>query len=292
MKNKKQFPRYHELMNPLLEALHELGGSGSIEEIAQKVADLSDLPEDILNIPHNPEKSSQTEIEYRLAWARTYLKKYGILDNSDRGVWVIVPEKRHVKSVDPLAVTKAIRDEHKKNRKEAVEKEQNLDDEPEMEILGEAESWRSTLHHLLIHEMSPEAFERLSKRILRESGFVQVEVTGRSGDGGIDGKGIMRLSGLLSFHVIFQCKKYKGTVTASEIRDFRGAMIGRADKGLFITTGTFTRDAVKEATRDGAPPIDLVDGDQLADKLKELGLGIKKEMVEKISVDAEWFESI
>jgi restriction system protein len=292
MKNKKQFPRYHELMNPLLEALHELGGSGSIEEIAQKVADLSDLPEDILNIPHNPEKSSQTEIEYRLAWARTYLKKYGILDNSDRGVWVIVPEKRHVKSVDPSAVTKAIRDEHKKNRKEAVEKEQNLDDEPEMEILGEAESWRSTLHHLLIHEMSPEAFERLSKRILRESGFVQVEVTGRSGDGGIDGKGIMRLSGLLSFHVIFQCKKYKGTVTASEIRDFRGAMIGRADKGLFITTGTFTRDAVKEATRDGAPPIDLVDGDQLADKLKELGLGIKKEMVEKISVDAEWFESI
>ncbi len=97
----------------------------------------------------------------------------------------------------------------------------------------------------------------------------------------------MRLSGLLSFHVIFQCKKYKGTVSASDIRDFRGAMIGRADKGLFITTGTFTRDAIKEATRDGAPPIDLVDGDQLADKLKELGLGIKKEMVEKITIDSE-----
>jgi restriction system protein len=143
-----------------------------------------------------------------------------------------------------------------------------------------------------IHEISPDAFERLAKRILRESGFVQVEVTGRSGDGGIDGKGIMRLSGLLSFHVIFQCKKYKGTVTASDIRDFRGAMIGRADKGLFITTGTFTRDAIREATRDGAPPIDLVDGDQLADKLKELGLGIQKEMVERISVDTEWFKSI
>ena len=102
----------------------------------------------------------------------------------------------------------------------------------------------------------------------------------------------MRLSGLLSFHVIFQCKKYQGSVSASDIRDFRGAMIGRADKGLFITTGTFTRSAVLEATRDGAPPIDLVDGDQLADKLKELGLGIKKEMVEKVTVDSEWFKTI
>ncbi len=117
-------------------------------------------------------------------------------------------------------------------------------------------------------------------------------MTGRTGDGGIDGKGIMRLSGLLSFHVVFQCKKYQGAVSASNIRDFRGAMIGRADKGLYITTGTFTRDAVREATRDGAPPIDLVDGDQLAEKLKELGLGIKKELVEKVTVDETWFKSI
>jgi len=291
MKSNSQMPKYHELMNPLLEALHELGGSGSIEEIAQKVAELSDLPEDLLNIPHNPEKSSQTEIEYRLAWARTYLKKYGLLDNSDRGIWLIVPDKRDVKSIDPQEVVKKVRAEHKK-QKQAIEKEKAPEDDTDIEIPEETESWRSILHHALIHDLSPDAFERLSKRILRESGFIQVEVTGRSGDGGIDGKGIMRLSGLLSFHVIFQCKKYQGSVTASDIRDFRGAMIGRADKGLFITTGTFTRDAIREATRDGAPPIDLIDGDQLADKLKELGLGIKKEMVEKISVDTEWFKSI
>jgi len=291
MKINSQMPKYHELMNPLLEALHDLGGSGSIEEISQKVSELSDLPEDILNIPHNPEKSSQTEIEYRLAWARTYLKKFGLLENSDRGIWLIVPERRDIKSVDPQVVVKTVRDEHKK-QKEANEKEKSSEEDTDIEIPDEAESWRSILHHVLIHEISPDAFERLAKRILRESGFVQVEVTGRSGDGGIDGKGIMRLSGLLSFHVIFQCKKYRGTVAASDIRDFRGAMIGRADKGLFITTGTFTRGAIREATRDGAPPIDLVDGDQLSDKLKELGLGIKKEMVEKISVDAEWFKSI
>ncbi len=291
MKNSTKIPTYHELMNPLLQALHELGGSGSIDEISQKVAELSDLPEELLNIPHNPEKSSQTEIEYRLAWARTYLKKYGFLENSERGIWVIVPEKREIKKVDPQDVVKTVRAEHKK-QKEVLEKEKPPEGEADIEIPEETASWRSELHHVLIHELSPDAFERLAKRILRESGFVQVEVTGRTGDGGVDGKGIMRLSGFLSFHVVFQCKKYQGTVSASDIRDFRGAMIGRADKGLFITTGTFTRDAVREATRDGAPPIDLVDGDQLADKLKELGLGIKKEMVEKVSVDEEWFRNI
>jgi restriction system protein len=118
--------------------------------------------------------------------------------------------------------------------------------------------------------MEPDAFERLVQRTLRESGFIQVEVTGRSGDGGVDGKGIMRLGGLLSFHVIFQCKRYQGSVTPSQVRDFRGAMVGRADKGLLITTGAFTKDATREATRDGAPAIDLIDGELLMDKLLEL----------------------
>jgi restriction system protein len=126
----------------------------------------------------------------------------------------------------------------------------------------------------------------------RESGFTQVEVTGRTGDGGIDGRGIARIHGLMSFHVLFQCKRYKGSVSAGEIRDFRGAMVGRADKGLFISTGTFSPAAVKEATRDGAPPIDLIDGSELAEKLKELGLGVRVETVEVPRVDVRWFESI
>jgi restriction system protein len=130
--------------------------------------------------------------------------------------------------------------------------------------------------------------------LLRESGFIQVEVTGKSGDGGVDGKGIMRLAGLLSFHVIFQCKRYQGSVNVSQVRDFRGAMVGRADKGLLITTGNFTKDAVREATRDGAPAIDLIDGDQLIDKLKELELGVRTEKieVEKVTINQEWLLSI
>jgi restriction system protein len=154
-------------------------------------------------------------------------------------------------------------------------------------------TWREALLDTLM-EMDASAFERLTQRLLRESGFVQVEVTGRSGDGGIDGKGIMRLGGLLSFHVIFQCKKYRGAVSVGQVRDFRGAMVGRADKGLLITTGNFTKDAIREATRDGAPAIDLIDGDQLLDKLKELELGVRTERVEveRVNVDRDWLLSI
>ena len=145
-----------------------------------------------------------------------------------------------------------------------------------------------------LKQMAPEAFERLCQRLLRESGFIQVEVTGRSGDGGIDGKGVVKLGGILSFHVIFQCKRYRDSISASAIRDFRGAMVGRADKGLFITTGTFTRDARLEAQRDGAPPLDMIDGDELVIMLKDLRLGIEVRVktVEEISVNHEWFKKI
>ena len=287
MATHEQMPKYHELLNPLLEALHELGGSGSVKEISSKVTEILDLPDEVLSVLHDPDRSSQTEVEYRLAWARTYLKKYGILDNSQHGVWVIVPERRNVKHVDPQVVVRTVREMTRKE-KEAKQAAEGIGEE----LPDETDSWRTRLHHVLTKELSPDAFERLVKRMLRESGFVQVEVTGRSGDGGIDGKGIVRVGGLLSFHVLFQCKKYQGSVSAGAIRDFRGALIGRADKGLFVTTGTFTRDAMREATRDGATPIDLMDGDQLADKLKELGLGIRTEMVESVEVDEDWFKNI
>lgn len=290
MENSK-VPKFHELMNPLLQALHELGGSGSVNEIYEKVVEKLDLPEEILDILVNPEKSNQTKVEYRLAWARTYLKKYGILDNSSRGVWIIVPDKSDIKKIDPKQVAREVRELIRKERALRETEQPDVEEESE-DVPEEVLSWRSKLHHILTKKITPDAFERLTKRLLRESGFVQVEVTGRSRDGGVDGKGIIRIGGLLSFHVVFQCKKYQGSVGASHMRDFRGAMVGRADKGLFITTGNFTRDAIKEATRDGAPPIDLVDGDQLADKLKELGLGIKTEVVEKVSVDEEWFKKI
>lgn len=288
---KARIPTFDELMNPMLAALRELGGSGSIDEIYEKVIAVESFSEEIVSLVHDPEKSNLTEIEYRLAWARTYLKQFGHLENSKRGVWVLTQQGRERPAIVPREVVAFVREEYQKNRKakQPVETPELL---PEVDELPSEDTWVQELHRILTKEISPEQFERLSQRLLRESGFVQVEVTGRTGDGGIDGKGIARLHGFMSFHVIFQCKKYQGSVGAGEIRDFRGAMVGRADKGLFITTGTFTPAAVKEATRDGAPPIDLVDGDQLAVKLKELSLGVRTELVESVTVDPEWFRAI
>jgi len=284
-----EIPPYDQLMLPLFTALKELGGSASIAEIDEYVGEHSGLSVELLDLPHNAEKSNQTEFQYRLAWARTYLKKAGLIENSSRGVWVISPDKRDVPTFDPAEIVRHVRELHKQERAERnqVDDMNDADDAP-----AETDAWRQTLHQVLTTEIDPAPFERLVQRLLRESGFIHVEVTGRSGDGGIDGKGIARINGMLSFHVHFQCKRYQGSVSASHIRDFRGAMVGRADKGLFITTGTFTRDAIRESTSDGAPPLDLIDGDQLADKLKELNLGIETQLVEQVQVDANWFHSI
>lgn len=139
--------------------------------------------------------------------------------------------------------------------------------------------------------MPPDAFERLCQRILRSSGFIKVQVTGKKGDGGIDGIGVLRIA-LLSFQVFFQCKRYSGSVGPKEIRDFRGAMVGRTDKGLFITTGTFTSEAEKEATRDGAPALDLIDGEQLCTLLKDLKLGVETKTIEVVEIDDFWFNHL
>lgn len=274
-------PTYETMMNPTLQALKVLGGSATIEELYNKVVEIMGLRGEQLEIIHNLDHGSQTEVEYRLAWTRSYLKKFGLLENSTRGVWALTQKGQQTEKVDPKAVSRYW---HEMRRQERVTGE-DLDSEDSEEI-----TWREELLHALLL-MPPDSFERLVQRMLRESGFIQVQVTGRSGDGGIDGKGIMRLSGLLSFHVIFQCKRYKGTVSVSQVRDFRGAMVGRADKGLLITTGNFTKEATEEATRDGAPAIDLIDGDLLIDKLKELSLGIKTEIVEveKVTIDRNWF---
>jgi len=275
-------PTYEDLMNPTLKALKELGGSATVDEIFNKVAELMELSDEVLNFIHNPEKGGRTEIEYRLAWSRTYLKAYGLLENSKRGIWALTQQGRQTEKVDPKKVS---RQRRKELREERLQAEQDDTDDIDEEL-----NWKEELLQTLL-KMSPDAFERLAQRMLRESGFIQVEVTGRSGDGGIDGKGIMRLGGLLSFHVIFQCKRYQGSVSAWQVRDFRGAMVGRADKGLLITTGTFTKDATREATRDGAPAIDLIDGDALIEQLQQLGLGVKTEVVavQKVSIDHNWF---
>jgi restriction system protein len=275
-------PKYDEMFNPLLQALRNLGGSASIPEQEDEVASLLKLSEADLAEIH---KGNRTKFSYRLAWARNYLKRFGLLNNSSRGVWALTADGHDVKTVDKNEVKRIVI---------ALDRKEERQTDKETAAAEEAElTWQEKLLEC-VRTMAPDAFERLCQRLLRESGFIQVEVTGRSGDGGIDGKGVVRLSGLLSFHLIFQCKRFKGSVGASVIRDFRGAMVGRTDKGLLITTGSFTKEARKEAQRDGAPPIDLIDGEALAEKLKELDMGVKvqQRVVEEITVSEQFFKNI
>jgi len=291
-KQNSNLPSYDELIVPTVKALIELGGSGSIEEINTKVYDIAKLPQDILQIPHG-EDGTINEIDYRLAWSRTYLKKYGLIENSARGVWALSKANIDISKVNHVEIVRAVREQSKLDQPKNKPEKTSADviQQEITEELDNTEEWKEKLLNIL-YNITPAAFERLAQRLLRESGFFQVEVTGKVGDGGIDGKGIVRVSGLLSFHVIFQCKRYKGSVTPSQIRDFRGAMQGRADKGLVITTGTFTREAIKEATRDGAPPIDLINGELLCDKLKELKLGIETKLTETVEVKNDWFGNL
>lgn len=288
-----ELPKYNSLLWPVLQAVSELGGSASIDEIVEAVIKHEGFTVEQQSVLHND--GPQTEIGYRLAWARTYLKGMGLLMNSARGVWALTEDGSAILA-DPSKTDEQRRDAvtqlwaaHVADlRKARRTKRQQVDDIEPAE--PDERTWKEQLlGHLMA--MRPDAFERLAKRLLREADFDSVNVTGQSGDGGIDGLGIYRL-GLVSFPVFFQCKRYRGSVGAGAVRDFRGAMLGRGDKGLLITTGSFTTDAKKEATRDGAPPIDLIDGDRLCELLKRYDLGVRTEMVEDVTIDPSFFDEL
>ena len=283
-------PKFDELIEPTFLALRKLGGSATISEIVETVISNLRLAKEIVEQSHG--RGNRTELEYRLAWARTYLKKFGVIDNSERGVWSLTLKGSAYRDLDPKEVVRLVQQESRAVPK--IQVIEGTDVYPSVRVdddsRDEIAAWREELLDTLL-TMQPDGFERLCQRLLRESGFTEVEVTGKSGDGGIDGRGIIRVGGLISFHVLFQSKRHKDSLGPNVVRDFRGAMVGRADKGLILSTGSFTREAQKEATRDGAPPIDLIDGDLLIEKLKELGLGVsvKTKQVETIEIDHAWF---
>lgn len=272
-------PTYDKLFNPLLKALHNLGGSAKNDEMEDEVAKILNLSENDINEIH---RGNTTKLSYRLAWARNYLKRYGLLESSSRSVWFLTPKGQKTDKVDIEEVKKAVKFISSSNIG-------NISNDLFEQHINTNESWEDKLIAIL-KKMDPFAFERLSQRLLKEAGFENVEVTKKSGDGGIDGKGILKIGGLVSFNVYFQSKRYDGTVSSSIVRDFRGAIVGRADKGIIITTGVFSKEAKEEARRDGTLMIDLIDGTELAHKLKEFNLGVN--IVEQIDINEEWFKNI
>ena len=277
--SKKKCPGYQFFIKPTIDALYQLGGSGANSEIYKKVIKNTNLSEEIIDEMHS---FTMTEVEYKLMWARTYLKNYGAVENSKQGVWVLTTKGAALAKQVDLDVKEIIRFTNNKNGETKTNGTDN--DSP-----TEPKGWREQITDLLLN-MSPYAFEKLAQRLLRECGFSDVEVTKKSGDGGIDGTGKLRINGIFSFNVAFQCKRYKGAVGAPEIRDFRGSLSTNIEKGVLITTGSFTRAALEEASSEGKRLIDLMDGEELINKLAEYGIGLNE--VKSYEVDMDFFNSL
>lgn len=277
-KRKAEFVKW---MGPTLDALRELGGSGKSREVIDLIAESRGVSDEK---QEETLKSGQTRFYNQVNWARQYLVWEGLLDSSTRGVWTLTPKGYSTvlnESDSRKIFLKWVRihsESRKKPEPSEAETEPNFDENPGPVKIVEDDQ---TLIEIL-QKLSPEGFERICARLLRESGFEKVTVTGRSRDEGIDGIGILQLNPFVSFKVLFQCKRYKGSVSRAQVGDFRNAMIGRADKGIMLTTGTFTMDARREADRDGAPPVELVDGEKLINMFERVELGLKPKTVYEV----------
>lgn len=276
---KHKAPGYADLLLDTLKVLSSHGGSASIDEIHDGVVERRKFPDDVVDELH-PGSTVTTELAYNLAWARTYLRKSGLILRSKNGVWALTKlgaEASKSDFIDKRAIVKAA---------VAEQKDESSDNPLEIE---ERRPWRDSLSEIL-HNMNPFAFEILAQRLLRECGFLDVCVTRKSGDGGIDGVGKLRLNGIFSFNVAFQCKRYKGQVGAPEIRDFRGSLDNNIEKGVLITTGTFSKAAKEEASAPGKKQIDLMDGNDFMGKLAEYSIGLTPRI--EYDIDEEYFSSI
>lgn len=292
MADMKNVPGYAVLVEATFAALKELGGSGKNNEINDKAAAILDLQDDVLAIPHL-DSSSLSEVNYRLAWARTLLKNYGALENSARSVWSITSKFSDKDSVDGEYIEKNCKNASPKKTPTTASSE-SINIEAQMEAAGvdvpdEVRPWRKKLYDILLN-MNPYSFEKLTQRLLRECGFDDVKVTKKSGDGGIDGTGKLKINGIFSFNIAFQCKRYQGSVGAPDIRDFRGSLTTDIEKGVFITTGSFSRPAIEEASNPGKQQIDLIDGEEFITKLAEFGIGVKE--IKDYDIDEEYFANI
>lgn len=283
--NKEEGAQFVRYFGPVLDALRALGGSGTPDEVVERIAADLNVPDDIQNelLP-----SGGPRFKNQIAWARFYLTREGLLDSSKRGVWSLTERGRATSLTHGQArkiFQKWVRIFQEQRRKKTKNQE------PVEEIVAEetgaaSNDYRSDVLELLM-ALPPAGFERLCQRLLREAGFTHVVVTGSSGDGGIDGYGTLQVNHLVSFKVLFQCKRYSKTVSPSHVRDFRGAMAGRADKGIIITTGSFTAEARREASRDGVPPIELLDGEKLLDMFEALEVGLRP--VKTFEIDHDFF---
>jgi|JI8StandDraft_1071087.scaffolds.fasta_scaffold246279_1 restriction system protein len=276
-------PEFLKYINPVLTTLQSNGGAGESSDVIEQVIFKLGITETELE---ETTSNGQSRVRNQIQWARFYLFKAGLIDNAQRGIWRLTNDglDRKLNDDDVYNLFKGVQNTVKKITNTKPKKT-----EPVFENVPTEDEEHSIGLISIIQNQSPSGFEKLCKRLLTEIGINEIVITGGSGDNGIDGKGIVKLNDVVSLNIVFQCKRYKETVSPHHVRDFRGAMQGRGEKGLIITTGRFTKEAKGEANRDGVTPIELIDGDRLVELFEKYHLGLKPVTV--FEIDQEFFKS-
>lgn len=276
-------PEFLNYVNPVLKTLQANGGAGDSSDVIEQVISKLGITESQLE---ETTSNGQSRIRNQIQWARFYLFKAGLITNAQRGIWRLTNEglESKLSDDDVYALFKKVQESVKKSPSSSTKQEnikfETIPTEDEEHTIGLIS---------IIQSLSPSGFEKLCKRLLTEIGINEISITGGTGDQGIDGKGVVKLNDVVSLNIVFQCKRYKETVSPHHVRDFRGAMQGRGEKGLIITTGRFTKEAKAEASRDGVTPIELIDGNRLVELFEKYNLGLKPVTV--FEIDQDFFKS-
>lgn len=275
-------PEFLKYIKPVLTTLQANGGAGNSSNVIEQIIESLGITEEELE---KATSNGQSRIRNQIQWARFYLFKAGLIDNAQRGIWRLTNDglEKKLSDDDVYALFKGVQESVKKSPNVTPKK---LDQKFEDTATEDEEHSVGLI--TLIQNLPAAGFEKLCKRLLTEIGINDITITGGSGDQGIDGKGIVKLNDVVSLNIVFQCKRYKETVSPHHVRDFRGAMQGRGEKGLIITTGRFTKEAKNEASRDGVTPIELIDGDRLVELFEKHHLGLKPVIV--FEIDYEFFK--
>lgn len=275
-------PEFLKYINPVLTTLQANGGAGNSSNVIEQIIESLGINDEELE---EATSNGQSRVRNQIQWARFYLFKAGLIDNTQRGIWRLTNEglEKKLTNDDVYILFKGVQESVKKSPTVTPKK---------LELKFEDTTTEDEEHSIgllnLIQSLPASGFEKLCKRLLTEIGINDITITGGSGDQGIDGKGIVKLNDVVSLNIVFQCKRYKETVSPHHVRDFRGAMQGRGEKGLIITTGRFTKEAKNEASRDGVTPIELIDGDRLVELFEKHHLGLKPVIV--FEIDQEFFK--
>jgi restriction system protein len=224
--NKKTSSQVARYIGPVLQAIRELGGSGRPHEVRAAIA--RDLHISDAEQSEPLPSGVQTRFENQVHWARFYLAKAGYIDSSQRGVWTLTEKGRSLGTVTQQEIQQIIREVSAQTKSAA---DDATDSVPSDNTGPSGGNYREELARTL-QSLPPAGFERFCQRLLRESGFEEVTITGRSGDGGIDGIGILQVNALVSFKVLFQCDAGKtrvGTETKTNIRT-RSSLLRRVQE--------------------------------------------------------------